>query len=193
MSADNERNYLTPYEVAELLMVAPVTVRAWAQKGLLHSMTTPGGHRRFLRDEVERFARENGVNLESRQARGLRVLVVDDDRQFAGYLNEFLEGLPEPVAVAVANDGFEAGCKVHTFRPDVILLDLMMPDLDGFKVCRQIKQDPATAAIRVVAITGYPTPENFRRSLDEGAVHCLGKPVDTVELLSALGLPVVSG
>ncbi len=188
MSVESEKPYMTPYEVAELLMVAPVTVRAWAQKGLLRSLATPGGHRRFRREDVERFARDNGVCLESRKSHGLRVLIVDDDRQFANFLNELLVGLPEPAITAMAHDGFEAGSKVYTFKPDVVLLDLMMPDLDGFRVCRQIKQDPATSAIRVVAITGYPTPENVRRSLDEGAACCLGKPVDAETLLDALGL-----
>lgn len=188
MGADSEKNYMTPYEVAELLMVAPVTVRAWAQKGLLRSLSTPGGHRRFRLEDVERFARENGVSLDARSPRELRVLIVDDDRQFVGYLDELLAERRERVLTAVAHDGFEAGSKVHTFKPDVVLLDLMMPDLDGFKVCRQIKQESATSAIRVIAITGYPTPGNIRRSLDEGAAACLGKPVDTLELLKAIGL-----
>ena len=192
MSVDSEKNYMTPYEVAELLMVAPVTVRAWAQKGLLRSLSTPGGHRRFRREEVERFARDSGVSFDARLGRALRVLIVDDDRQFAGYLNELLEGREEPVVTAVAHDGFEAGSKVHTFKPDVMVLDLMMPDIDGFKVCRQITQDPATAAVRVIAITGYPTPENIRRSMDEGAASCLGKPLDVAELLKAIGLPAGS-
>jgi excisionase family DNA binding protein len=188
MGTETEKAYLTPYEVAELLMVAPVTVRSWAQKGLLRSLATPGGHRRFLREDVERFARDNGVSLDLRRNMGLRVLIVDDDPVFTDRLSAFLAERSEPVVVEVAHDGFEAGSKVHTFKPEVVVLDLMMPALDGFRVCRQIKADPTTAAIRVIAVTGYPTPENVRRSLKEGAACCLGKPLDNDALLEALGL-----
>lgn len=188
MGTETEKAYMTPYEVAELLMVAPVTVRSWAQKGLLRSLATPGGHRRFLREDVERFARDNGVSLDLRKGTGLRVLVVDDDPMFTDRLSAFLAGQGERVVVEVAHDGFDAGSKVHTFKPEVVVLDLMMPALDGFRVCRQIKADPATAAIRVIAVTGYPTPENVRRSLKEGAACCLGKPLDNDALLEALGL-----
>lgn len=188
MGTETEKAYLTPYEVAELLMVAPVTVRSWAQKGLLRSLATPGGHRRFLREDVERFARDNGVSLDLRKSTGLKVLVVDDDPVFTDRLSAFLAGQGERVVVEVAHDGFDAGSKVHTFKPEVVVLDLMMPALDGFRVCRRIKADPATAAIRVIAVTGYPTPENVRRSLKEGAACCLGKPLDNDALLEALGL-----
>lgn len=188
MNSESEKPYLTPYEVAMLLMVAPVTVRAWAQKGLLRSLTTPGGHRRFLREDVERFARDNGVSLEARKPKDMRILIVDDDRQFAAYLSELLTGLGEKVVVDVAYDGFDAGCKVHTFKPDTVLLDLMMPGLDGFRVCRQIKRDAATSGVRVIAVTGYLTPDKVQRILEEGAETCLGKPLDKVALLTALGL-----
>ena len=64
MAALNDTNkaYLTPNEVAELLMVSPITVRSWAQKGLLVAKVTPGGHRRFLKSDVERFVRESGAD-----------------------------------------------------------------------------------------------------------------------------------
>lgn len=185
---NKEKPILTPYEVAALLNVAPVTVRSWAKKGLLSACTTPGGHRRFLREEVERFARVNGLWFPLKESPELRVLIVDDDRQVAGYLIEFLQGLEHPVAAHAVHDGFAAGYGMHVFKPDVVLLDLMMPGMEGFEVCRRIKQEPSTSEVRVIAMTGFSTPEHRRRILDAGAECCLAKPLDEAMLLKVLGL-----
>lgn len=182
------KSYLTPNEVADLLMVSPVTVRQWAQKGQLHALTTPGGHRRFTRQEVERFAREYGIALQPSTDGNLRILVVDDDAQFAGYLVELLTGLSSDVVVETACDGFEAGRKIVTFQAHVVLLDLMMPGMNGFEVCRMLKTEPATKATRIIALTAYPSPENVDLILAAGAESCLGKPLDPDTLLSAIGI-----
>ena len=175
--------YLSPSEAAKLLMVSPITVRAWAQKGLLPSEMTLGGHRRFLRETVEQFAAQNKKTAQRKQ---LRILVVDDDKYFAEFLFEWLTGLDQPFLVSTATDGFEAGRLVYSFKPDVILLDLMMPDLDGFEICRQIKEDPETKAIRVIAMTGNPSPENEQAIKEAGAETCIAKPLDNALLLDLL-------
>ncbi len=181
------KSYLTPNDVARLLMVSPVTVRQWAQKGSLSALTTPGGHRRFLRHDVERFARERGVALQPPEGDALRILIVDDDRQLAGFLVELFASQDEPVSTQTAHDGFEAGAKVQTFRPHIMLLDLMMPELDGFGVCRQMQQDPNTKAVRIIAMTGYYTAGNVQRILAAGAEACLPKPLPNDDLLEAIG------
>lgn len=180
---NNGKPYLTPSEAAKVLMVSPITVRAWAQKGLLPSETTPGGHRRFLRESVELFAKQAKTTLPANE---LRVLIVDDDKQVAGFLVEWLTGLDEPLIVDTAANGFEVGSKVHTFEPDVVLLDLMMPGIDGFAVCRQIKANPETRDIRVIAMTGHLSAENQQRILEAGAETCVTKPLDTQFLLKLL-------
>lgn len=177
--------YLTPHEVAQWMMVSPVTVRGWAQKGLLQAEVTPGGHRRFRREEVERFARQWNP---AGNPGPLRVLIVDDDRAVVGFLKELLEGGSHAVQVEIADNGFEAGRKVHLFRPDVVLLDLMMPGIRGTEVCRLIKQIPGQAEVRVIAMSGYLTPENEAELLAAGAETCLAKPIDTARLLQLLGL-----
>lgn len=180
--------YLTPAEVAKQLLVAPVTVRQWAQKGWLKAEFTGGGHRRFLRHEVERFAVERGLTLHQQMCDELRILIVDDDRQFSHYLFEILSSEKGVKAVEVAHDGFEAGLKVPNFNPNIILLDLMMPGMDGFTVCSLLKQQPATKAIRIIAMSGYLTDENRTRVLNAGAESCLAKPFEHSELLKKLGI-----
>ncbi|MCB1875573.1 MAG: response regulator [Chromatiales bacterium] len=185
----DERDYLTPNEVAKLLMVAPVTVRQWSQKGWLRAELTPGGHRRFLRTEVERFAGKRGVKMEPPESDEMRVLVVDDDVALAGYLEELLTTRGQPLECRVAHDGFTAGLMVQRFRPHVVLLDLRMPGMDGFQVCQQLKRDPETQGIRVIAMTGYFTENNVSRIMECGAERCLRKPFDSTELLAIIGVP----
>ena len=183
MARNDDKTYLTPSETAKILMVSPITVRAWAQKGLLPSETTLGGHRRFLRENVEQFAKQGKTPPPRNE---LRVLVVDDDKQVTGLLVEWLTGLDEPFIVSAAADGFETGSKVYSFEPDIVLLDLMMPKLDGFAVCRQIKADPDIRDIRVIGMTGYPSPENQKHILEAGAEACISKPLDFQLLLKLL-------
>ncbi len=180
--------YLTTAQVAKLLMVSPATVRLWVSKGWIHAQVTPGGHRRILERDLELFARERGLVL-APEGETTRILIVDDDEQFATYLTEVLSRQGEHVQVKVAHSGFEAGYLAREFKPNVILLDLMMPTLDGFEVCNTLKKDPGTSHIRIVAMTGYYSTENVQRICDLGAAQCLAKPFEVDELLEAVGLP----
>jgi excisionase family DNA binding protein len=183
------KSYLTPNQVAELLMVSPTAVRQWAEKGDLAALMTPGGHRRFLPREVERFASVRGLTLNHENISGkLRVLVVDDDALLLSYLTCLLEEFSDQVIIETAKDGFEAGLKLSEFAPQVVLLDLMMPGLNGFMVCERLKADPKMSSIRVIAMTGYPSAENDKNIVAAGAEVCLPKPIDAELLIEYIGL-----
>ncbi|QTN28975.1 response regulator [Rhodoferax sp. AJA081-3] len=181
----DDKPYLTPAEVAKRMMVSPITVRGWSQRGLLEAEVTPGGHRRYHRDVVERFARTwNPTGNKG----PIRILIVDDDHALVGFLCELLGDRDGQTVLETANDGFEAGHKVHTFGPDVVLLDLMMPGISGVEVCRRIKDIPGNSRIRILAMSGYLTPENEEELLAAGAERCFAKPLDTAQLLLTLGI-----
>jgi excisionase family DNA binding protein len=177
-----EKSVFTTFEAAKLCHVSPLSIINWVNAGRLPAFRTPGGHRRIRRDDLARFMRDNGIPLpdELRDGSGRpRVLVVDDEASIRDVIAETLANRSNnPYEVMSAADGFEAGRLVATFRPDVVLLDLRMPGLDGFQVCRTIKGDSETASIIVIAMTGYHTPETEARILDCGAVKCLAKPVE---------------
>lgn len=185
LTAINDTELLTPAELAKRLGVSPITLRKWANMGLLQSQATLGGHRRYPLSEVERLLQRHN----RQQSPQIQIMIVDDDLFVSAILREFLTGLSPSITVGIANDGFAAGRQVSTFRPDIILLDLMMPGMNGFEVCHQIKSAPSTARIRVIAMTGYPTEENIKRVQAAGAEACLAKPVDNSELLAVLNLP----
>lgn len=181
--------YLSPSEFAKRLNVATVTVRKWAQKGLLNPVTTPGGHRRYTFKELERFALEYNIPYNDEDNSKLRLLIVDDDAQQRKYLAaRFKTSARTQIETQHAEDGFEAGHKLHTFKPSVILLDLMMPGIDGFEVCRYIKTNDATKHIRIIAMTGLYDTANVNRIIKMGAETCLSKPIDFKILFSAIGI-----
>lgn len=182
------KTYLTPNQVAELLMVLPATVRQWAEKGELLAYTTPGGHRRFKPDDVERFASSRGLQLNLQERDAQRLLIVDDDTQLTSYLSDLLQTVDTPLLTDMASDGFSAGLKVRKFKPQTILLDLKMSGLDGLQVCRLLKADPVTRPIKVIVMSGYLTPEAKEDALLAGAEACLCKPINVKELMHVLGL-----
>lgn len=183
----SQKPYLTPQQVAELLMVSPVTVRQWAQRGEIDALTTPGGHRRFTMEAVKVFARKRGMRLNPDGSDDvMRILVVDDDVELNAWLSEMLTAHDMAPEVASAHNGFDAGVKLVSFRPHLLLLDLMMPGLDGFHVCSSVREDPAKEATRIVAMTGYPSAENVERILEAGAETCLAKPLDFDQVQSVV-------
>ncbi len=174
-----------------MLRVATVTVRMWAQKGMLKAEVTPGGHRRYMLQEVKRFARSHGIALQLENDEHLRILIVDDEPDWLEFLVELFKETPDEVVIETAADGFEAGQKVAGFRPHVVLLDLMMPGIDGVQVCQAIKRDPETSSARVICVSGFIDEENEKRLKNAGVERCFSKPVNTAELLEAVGLQTI--
>ncbi len=169
-------------------MVSTASVRLWASKGVLPARTTAGGHRRFLRRDVEIFAKARGIDPGVDKNEDLKVLVVDNGERMGRNLTALLKGVKGIHSLEVAENSFEAGQKVMCFEPDVVLLDPMRPGLDGIEVCAQLKTGEATRGIRVVAITDSDSKDNVDRILAAGAEACLAKPLKKDTLIDALGL-----
>lgn len=172
----SEKALLTTGEVVAHCRVSYETVHNWIRSGKLTTYTTPGKHHRIPVEEFKRFLAEyNLPPLEEEPAPRRKVLVVDDDPNIAEVIVRSLSHTHR-YELACAADGFEAGLQVVKFRPDLIILDLMMPQLDGFKVCQKIRAAPETRDIRILVITGYATEENVQKVLEAGADCCLAKP-----------------
>ena len=90
-------------------------------------------------------------------------------------------------------NGFDAGRLLYTFSPDIIILDLIMPGLDGFEVCRNIKSDPLTKHMKIIAVTGYPSRDNIQKIKSEGASSYMVKPLDYRELHKTIKSLAMSG
>ncbi len=183
-----EKNYLTPKEVAKLLMVSTAAIRLWAENGDLKARLTAGGHRRFKLNDVKTFATNKKIQLNIDTQTTPKILIVDDDIDFANFLKTLLEIEIENSEIAISLDGFDAANKLRDFHPNIILLDLKMPGLDGFQVCQHVKQDSAQQHIRVVAISGDVTETKTKKIISMGAEACLQKPINVPALLKLLAL-----
>jgi excisionase family DNA binding protein len=173
----NER-LLTTSEVAEYCQVTNDGVVKWIKAKKLRAYSTPGGHYRIRKSDFKDFLNRYGMPLDPDffAEEKKRILVVDDETAILDVLSQAL-GDPQSFQVTTAADGYEAGLKIGTFRPDLIILDIMMPHMDGIEVCKRIKANPETETIKVVAITGHPEQGNIDRAYRSGADLCLMKPL----------------
>lgn len=174
----------TTSAVARMLGVALQSVSNWIDAGQLRAGRTPGGHRRIEPEDLMEFLRQQGLAIPAElQPSPPKVLVVDDEEAVASWVAaEILAERPD-IEVLVANDGFSAGEIVGFERPDVVILDLRMPGMDGFEVCRRIKDREDTRKTSVIAMTAYPSPKAERRILECGAEVYLTKPLEIGALL----------
>lgn len=184
---ENQDEILTTFEAAKYAGLSYNTIKSWAKAGAIPYYKTPGGHWRIKKSDLDLFLIERGMPVKGQIVhRHKRVLIVDDEELTVKLIREFIEGLEETFEVGEAYNGFEAGRLVQSFKPDIVILDIMMPGLDGIAVCSQIKSDPLSRGIDVIAITGYHTPENVERIYESGASKCLKKPLDLDELRDAI-------
>ncbi|OGO04329.1 MAG: hypothetical protein A2Y73_03770 [Chloroflexi bacterium RBG_13_56_8] len=176
---------LTTGEVGRYCGVSHATVWKWIKKGKLRAYRlSGGGHYRIERGAFQAFLRERNMPIDPAFfARPIkRVLITDDEPTVLDLVSRAMQRLGEGVQYATATDGVEAGLQLAAFKPDLLLLDLMMPRLDGFEVCRLARRNPATAHIKILVITGYGTHQNIERALSAGANDFLHKPLDIEEL-----------
>lgn len=179
---ERRRRALTTGQMAEYCQVRPATVFNWIKEGKLKAYSTPGGHYRvrledFL-DFLERY--EIPIDEDFFAPPGNRILIVDDEPSVVEFIESALSGAEEGYRFERASDGYEAGLKVASFEPNLVILDLVMPRVDGFEVCRRIKTDQATWGTKVLVVTGYP--EEVERAKEYGADDYLVKPFPVEEL-----------
>lgn len=113
-----------------------------------------------------------------------RILIVDDNQANCELLEAYLGNMD--CEIAFAADGKEALDQVAAFKPDLILLDVMMPKLSGFEVCRRIKQDPATQRIMILMVTALNELGDIERAVEAGTNDFLSKPINKLELLKRI-------
>jgi len=179
------KKIFTTYEVSQYCSVDLSTVINWIEQGKLLAYKTPGGHRRVKEEDLVHFLKEYHMpipaGLVKRQKR--RILIVDDDKAVVDLIVRAIKKLKKKCEVDTVFDGFEAGRRLITFEPDLVILDLMLPGIDGFKVCKNIRKDKKTKHIKVLAITGFDTPENRKKILSSGANDYLAKPFEVSDFL----------
>lgn len=166
-----------------MLGVAVGSVSNWIDQGSLKAGRTPGGHRRVETADLMDFLRRQKLPIppELSSARP-KILVVDDEPAVRKWLVAELSLAFPQAEILQADDGFSAGEVVGARRPEVVILDLRMPNMDGFEVCRRIKAEPRNRGVGIIAMTAYSSPEAQTEILKSGASVCLDKPLDLAVL-----------
>jgi CheY-like chemotaxis protein len=181
-----KKRTFTTFDIARMLDVYPTTVADWADSGKLKAFNTPGGHRRVLQPDLVKFLRRHKMPLPDGLApAAIKILVVDDDPVILELVTGLLKSVKKGYKIFTAADGFEAGRLLGLHDPQLVVLDLKLPGIDGFEVCRQIKEQHSRT--RVLAITGYDNEENRRKIMKAGADAFLGKPFRMAKLLAECG------
>ena len=183
------KQFLTNAEIARILHVSRNSVYRWIKSGKLKAFQTPGGNYRILTKDFKKFLSDFGITkfFEHTLPRpSIKILIVDDDPKTVEEIKVFLEKANPHFYVKGATNGFAAGGFVFYLQPDIVILDLIMPGINSFELCRQIKSEPFTKNIKVIAITKNPTKRNIQRIKKEGANACLAKPVNYTKLLDKI-------
>ncbi|MCF8145372.1 MAG: response regulator [Deltaproteobacteria bacterium] len=176
---------LTVYKASEYCNVSPKTIINWIESGHIQAYKTVGGHRRIKQTDLIAFMNRQGIPVpegDSPVDERKRVLVVDDDPIIVETIVQALEEDEHDYEVVSASDGFEAGLQVNHFKPHLMILDIMMPDIKGYEVCRKIKSDEATKETQIIVLSAYLDDEKFKKMKEYGADVCFSKPFPLPQL-----------
>lgn len=170
---------LTSGQIAEYCHVSLRAVLKWIAAGKLKAYRTPGQHSRIDVNDFISFLHTYHMPIPAQLTCYLpskkRILIVDDDK---GIVHSIQRNLmrDNKYEVDVAYDGFSAGQKFSTFRPDFIILDILMEGVNGYEICAQIRRQEANKNVKILVVSGVDTSEEIKKMMDLGADDYLAKP-----------------
>lgn len=187
---DSPKKFCTTREAAHMLGVSVTTTQNWAESGLLESWKTEGGHRRITRSSVEKMLREprthraiygNGQKHVEADQR-LKILIVEDDPSLLRLYQLRMDSWSFTPLVSTASDGFEALVKIGIQCPDLLITDLNMPHIDGFKMVNALSKMASCENMQIIVLSGMSQEEmSLSGKLPEGT-RTLPKPAHFGEL-----------
>lgn len=181
-----EKQVLTTGEAAELCRVSQQTIIRCFDSGRLTGFRVPGSRfRRIPRSELIRFMRVNNIPVDLLDHNRVRVLVVDDDPSIVRIIEEML-GREERFEIRTASTGYDAGMMTREFRPNIVLLDYMLPDVNGNIVCERIKSDSELSDTKIIIISGVVRQAEIDCLLESGADAFIPKPFQVEELIEKI-------
>lgn len=177
--------FCTTREAAELLGVSLRTAQLWVESGLLEAWKTEGGHRRILRASVDKLLMERlGTPAQPAEAGDgrLRVLVVEDDNVLLKLYKMRIASWGLPLALSVAGNGYEGLIRIGRESPDLLILDLGMPGMDGFQMLQTLALSPFREGMEIIVVTGLGPDEIAERGGLPRGISLLSKPVPFARL-----------
>jgi excisionase family DNA binding protein len=174
----------TVFQASKHCNVSPKTIINWIEAGHINAYRTVGGHRRVKKPDLEDFMRKQGIPIPQKEVpcERKRILIVDDDAIIVETIVQALEEEEYDYELISASDGFEAGLQVNHFKPHLLILDIMMPDIKGYEVCRKIKTNDETRDTKIIVLSAYLDDEKFKKMREYGADLCFSKPFPLPQL-----------
>src|SRR5438093_12306329 len=190
------KTVFTTGEAAKICKVSQQTIIRCFDNGQLKGFRVPGSRfRRIPREMLYKFMKDNGIPTDALESGKRKVLLVDDDTELVELMTKVLEE-DGRFEVRIAQTGFDAGMMVKAYRPDMIVLDVMLPDINGKEVCQRVRADNTLEDVRVICISGMIEDDKIQELRDAGADDFLHKPFEIEELIEhmcvQLGIESVS-
>ncbi|MBI4057554.1 MAG: response regulator [Elusimicrobia bacterium] len=176
-----KKQYYTTGQIAKFCHVSPTTIFRAIEHGLLKASTTPGGHYRISRGEAEGFLKKNKISLNVLESQTIRILIVEDNPMQLRFFQRAL-GKDSELELKTTNSGYEAGFLTRSFRPNIILLDIFLKDMDGRQVVKLIRSDPELKHTKILAITAATSSKDIEEIKASGVSALLQKPISSTQL-----------
>ena len=177
------KTVFTTGEAAKICKVSQQTIIRCFDNGTLKGFRVPGSRfRRIPRDQLFAFMKDNGIPTDALESGKRKVLIVDDDVELVELMVDVFER-DGRFDVRSANNGFDAGMLVKEFRPDLVVLDVMLPDINGKEVCQRVRSDSNLEAVKIICISGMVEQDKIAELRVAGADDFLNKPFPNEKLL----------
>lgn len=180
------KTVFTTGEAAKICNVSQQTIIRCFDSGQLKGFRVPGSRfRRIPRDVLYKFMKDNGIPTDALESGKRKALLVDDDEELVEMLRDVLEA-DGRFEVRIANNGFDAGMMVKEYHPDIIVLDVMLPDINGKEVCQRVRSDSAMDDVKIICISGMVEQDKIADLKASGANDFLQKPFDVDSLVERM-------
>ncbi len=188
---NREQKAFTTFEAARICHVTHHSIKNWIRQGLIKASRTPGGHYRILEKDLDEFREKYDMFPRDKDAKKYRIMVVDDDPDAINLVENILN--KEEYDVIKVSNATEVGLKAIQLSPDLILLDFLMPEINGFEVCRALRNNDMTRFIPIMAVTCLTKDADIERIFACGADEYLAKPFKVDQLLEKVKDLVTKG
>lgn len=182
-SMSSSKTVFTTGEAAKICKVSQQTIIRCFDNGTLKGFRVPGSRfRRIPRDQLFSFMKDNGIPTDALEDGKKKLLIVDDDQDLVELMSDAFER-DGRFEIRTANNGFAAGMGVKEFRPDIVVLDVMLPDINGKEVCQRVRSDKTLDSVKIICISGMIEAEKVGDLRAAGADDFLQKPFTVDRLI----------
>jgi len=180
------KTVFTTGEAAKICKVSQQTIIRCFDSGQLRGFRVPGSRfRRIPREQLFSFMKENGIPTDALESGKRKVLLVDDDKDLVEMITDVLDR-DGRFEVRIANNGFDAGMLVKEYGPDLIVLDVMLPDINGKEVCQRVRKDHGAEDVKIICISGMVEEDKIADLKAAGANDFLHKPFEVETLIDRM-------